>query len=545
LYSCRISSAIQTKKLALVTVSYKSKKTKRLTEEEKQNWQHKDLIEDTIAGISLDKAYQELKLNDRKNETVIIAVLDMRIHKDHEDVKDFIWTNPNEIPNNNIDDDNNGYVDDIHGWNFLGNTDGTQAHRANFEYVRIIRKFDEKFKNKKRTEIDSTLVKDYNLYLKAKEAYNDELQYVRQKLSSLQYKKVKKDFLEKELTKIFPDIKLSITNLQTLQSSDSKVSNFITDLISLKKDSVKNASNYKSEKRFIDIYLNTEYPERAIIGDDEHNLNDTVYGNNIVASDTTEDSHTHAIKVAGVIVGNRQNNKGIKGVTNNAQIMPIAISPYGDEQDKDIALGIRYAVDNGAKIINISSSKYFSLYPDWVMQALKYADDNDVLVVTSAGNLAYDLDKQQSYPTDVNLDHVEIVKNVITVGASTHFLDENIVHYTSNFGKENVDIFAPGRKVYTTSPNNTYTYSSGTSYSAPIVSGVATLIRSYYPNLSAREIKDIILNSGVSINLEVNVPGTSNPVKKVPFNSLSKSGKIVNAYNALLMAEEVSKSKKR
>ena len=225
--------------------------------------------------------------------------------------------------------------------------------------------------------------------------------------------------------------------------------------------------------------------------------------------------------------------------------MPVAISPYGDEQDKDVALAIRYAVDNGAKIINISSSKYFSMHRNWVMDALKYAEEKDVLVVTSAGNEAENLDKKQNYPDDTDEKNNEVLKNFLKVGASTYELNENIVHYTSNYGKESVDIFAPAKNIYTTYPNNAYGFSSGTSYSAPVVSGIAALIRSYYPNLSASEVKTIILNSGVTINWEVNKPPTTNNKELVPFSTLSKSGKIVNAYNALLMAEEVSKKKKR
>lgn len=547
LCSCSLLNTKQSRKLNLVDVSSKLNKVKQLTKTEKQNWQHKDIIEDTIAGISLDKAYRVLKLDDKYSDTIIVAVLDMRIHKNHEDIKSFIWINTDEVPKNGIDDDQNGYIDDINGWNFLGNANGDQAYRANFEYVRIIKKFKEKFKNKRREEIDSGAIRNYDLYHKAKKAYSEELQYVRRKLSSLHYKKIRKDFLEKELRKIYPEISLTLKTLQNLKSDNKKISQNLTDLIQLKKDSARNAFSFASEKRYIDIYLNEDFKERAIIGDDVNDIKDVSYGNNKITSDNSAGTHTHAIKVAGIIAANRNNSKGIKGIINKVKIMPIVISPYGDEQDKDMALGIRYAVDNGAKIINISSSKLFSLHKDWVMEALKYAEDKDVLVITSAGNEAKDLDVEQNYPNDTDENGAEVFQNFIKVGASNHLLNEDIVHYTSNYGKKSVDIFAPGKDIYTTYPNNNYRFSSGTSYSAPIISGVAALILSYYPNLSAAEMKTVILDSAVTINWEVNTPANRGNKEKelVPFSSLSKSGKIVNAYNALLMAEEVSKKKKR
>eukprot|EP00218_Dolichomastix_sp_CCMP3274_P014570 CAMPEP_0170150440 /NCGR_PEP_ID=MMETSP0033_2-20121228/46421_1 /TAXON_ID=195969 /ORGANISM="Dolichomastix tenuilepis, Strain CCMP3274" /LENGTH=333 /DNA_ID=CAMNT_0010387473 /DNA_START=68 /DNA_END=1069 /DNA_ORIENTATION=+ len=333
---------------------------------------------------------------------------------------------------------------------------------------------------------------------------------------------------------------MTLSGLWKIKTKDTIVLNKIKKLKDYIKNNTKYASRKATEQRYLDIYLNVNYDERSIIGDNVDDIKDTVYGNNIIASDTTEGAHTHAIKVAGIIGANRNNNVGIKGITNAVKIMPISISPYGDEQDKDMALGIRYAVNNGAKVINISSSKTFSLHQDWVLDALKYAEERDVLVVTSAGNNSEDLEKYFNYPNDTNSRNKEVLTNFIKVGASSNFLNENLVHQTSNYGKKSVDIFAPGRYIYTTQANNTYNYSGGTSLSAPIVSGVVALIRSHYPNLTASEVKQIIMESGVSYDIMVNKPSTSKEKELVPFSSLSKSGKIVNAYNALLMAEEVS-----
>jgi len=221
--------------------------------------------------------------------------------------------------------------------------------------------------------------------------------------------------------------------------------------------------------------------------------------------------------------------------------MPLCISTYGDEHDKDMALAIRYAVANGASIINISSGKDYSLHSDWVEKEIIRAHNQDVLIVTSAGNDHLNLDQKEvfNYPNDTNSKGDEIVDNFIKVGASTNNLNKNIKRKSSNYGKTEVDIFAPGENIYTTSPNNTYSTKNGTSYAAPIVSGVAALIRSYYPSLSAAEVKDILMKSGTAYHIDIEIEQEDGSKKLVPFSELSKSGKIVNAYNALLLAEKV------
>ena len=254
----------------------------------------------------------------------------------------------------------------------------------------------------------------------------------------------------------------------------------------------------------------------------------------------------HGTLTTGVLAASRANNTGAKGITDNIKVMSLCISPYGDEHDKDMALAIRYAVDNGAKIINISSSKEFSLREDWVHDAIKYASDNDVLIVTSAGNSNYNLDEPDTfnYPDDTKEDGTEVADNFIKVGATT-YLSEEFKRSSSSYGKNSVDVFAPGLKIYTTSSqkNEKYTYSGGTSAATPIVSGVAALVRSYYPKLSASQVKEIILQSGVSYNIDIEIEQEDSTKKSIPFSELSKSGKVVNAYNALLMAAQLSENK--
>jgi cell wall-associated protease len=179
-------------------------------------------------------------------------------------------------------------------------------------------------------------------------------------------------------------------------------------------------------------------------------------------------------------------------------------------------------------------------------EAFKYAERNDVLIISSAGNKSYDLNKEFDYPDDYN-ENGAYVKNFIKVSASSYKADSTMVWLSSNYSTKNVDIFAPGHKIYCLFRNRTRNY-SGTSLASAVVSGMASLIRSYYPNLSAIEVKEIILKSGISFDVDVERPypyGDKPYDKKMPFSAMSKSGKIVNAYNALLMAEEISKKKKR
>jgi len=226
--------------------------------------------------------------------------------------------------------------------------------------------------------------------------------------------------------------------------------------------------------------------------------------------------------------------------------MPLCISSYGDENDKDISLAIKYAVKNGASVINISSGKKFSLREKWVIDALEYANSNNVLVTTSAGNDYTNLDnpKNYNYPNDTDENGVEIVDNLIKVGASTRFLSDSIFNYASNYGKKEVDVFAPGHDIFTSSSQNKnqkYKFVSGTSFARPVVSGIAALIFSYYPSITASEVKRIIMDSGVEYTFPVKTPTKEDKNRTTPFNELSKSGKIVNAYNALIMADSISK----
>lgn len=512
----------------------------KLSQNDAKKWQHKDILEDTIPGISLDKAYKDLLQNKSGND-IIIALLDSRIDIDHEDLQPQIWQNTLEIPNNNIDDDKNGYIDDENGWNFLGNKNGENMVSAHYSYVRYIKSNKEKFS---KDSVD-TFSKEYVEFHRAMSLYEKEQKQAERKLITAENSIKKYNEAKIKLSTHLPEDKFTIEALQTINTKGSDLKPYVESMTFFLEHQFNESSLndiLKTRKRRINRHLNLNYEERGILGDDPNNLQDKKYGNNNVSSDI--DQLTHSTRVAGLIAATRDNNKGIDGISNHNIIMPVCISPLGDEHDKDIALGIRYAVDNGAKVINMSFGKTFSLHKEWVFDALSYAAKNDVLIISSAGNGSLDLEKENNYyPNDNDNNGEEYADTFMLIGAISNQLNSDLLPYFSNYGKTDVDLFAPGHKIYTTLPKNKYKLDSGTSLAAGIVSGVAGLIRSYYPNLSAIEVKNILMQSGTLYNIDVEIT-VDDSKKMVPFSSLSKSGRVVNAYNALVMAEAISKSKR-
>jgi len=518
------------------------KRIHTLSDSEKKDWHLKDIELDTIPGISLQRAYDSLLVN-KKGKEVIVAVLDTKLDIHHEDLKDQLWVNKDEIPNNNIDDDNNGYVDDIHGWNFLGNTKKEDLLYQKYSCLRIVEKYEPYFKGKQKKSLttnDSLLFVKYN---DAREAFNRRIKY---KKSDFAYADMLLKSLadrEKALLAYFPKGKYNLSDLDSLKKVHPKNKELQRDILIRS-----NFMKWGYTQEFMDLnksdviakygkMLNPLYNERDIVGDNSYDLEDAFYGNAVLFGDVP---FRHSIGVSGLLGATRNNKTGINGISNHIKIMPVVMVASGDEHDKDVALAIRYAVDNGAQIINMSWGKNFSLHSDWVKDAMKYAESKDVLLVTAAGNDSSDNDVKNVYPDD-NDNGKEYLSNFISVGATGFDVNDNLKTSFSNFGKENVDLYAPGTSLYTTATKNAYKSGRGTSYASPIVAGVAALVKSYYPSLTAVQIKRVLLESGVSYDIDVNI-GSRKKKKLVPFSTLSKSGKIVNAYNALLMAEKISKT---
>jgi len=526
-----------------------------LSERDFQIWSHLDITQDSIAGMSLAKAYQFLE--GKKSKEVIVAIADSGVDVKHEDLKDVLWINPSEIDNNNIDDDNNGFEDDVFGWNFLGNKAGDIVTIDQLEITRLVKKGKTKFADADVATLSEEDKKEYNAYLKLVKEYDATIIEKEAEISKMEDYLITLGLIQQDFTAVKElakqeDLTLELVN--GLKAPNLKTLVKIKNVANILQQGM-SEENLNEEHEKVVEYLteikkamkgyDLEMNYRQTLGDDLYDISDKFYGNNNVLG--TADAAKHGTHVAGIVAANTTNNIGAVGVANNVKIMTVRIVPDGDEHDKDVALGIRYAVDNGAKIINTSFGKRFSPNKDWVYNAIKYAADNDVLIVNAAGNDGKNIDTRASYPTDSKDMISEFADNVITIGASSLAYDKNLPANFSNYGKINVDVFAPGVDIYSSVPNDKYEALSGTSMAAPSTAGVAALIRGYYPNLSAKEVKEILMNSGVKINFNVIKPGSqseSNPEGElIPFSKLSVSGRIVNAYNALQLADYISNKK--
>lgn len=508
------------KKTSAKTVDYNIFPAKKaeLTKPERERWSHLDLAKDTLPGMAVDRAYSEI-LKDKKGSKIIVAVIDSGVDIEHEDLQSVVWVNKKEIAGNKIDDDKNGYVDDIHGWNFLGD-----ANDENLEMTRILKKGDNGSAEYRSAKADYE--KRYQEALSGKQ----QVDFIFHSLNIISQHLKKEDYTVEEIRAIKPASQdLAQAQMVMLSVIEQTGPDFRSELNDFK----------KQVDDMINVNLNLEFNGRAIVGDNPEDINDRNYGNNNVIGLKKEDAD-HGTHVAGIIAQVRNNKKGGDGVANNVEIMAIRAVPNGDEYDKDIALAIRYAVDNGAKVINGSFGKSYSPNRQWVFDAIKYAASKDVLIVHAAGNDGHNIDEpgNNNYPNDSEDGKTEISNNLLTIGALAPTLNEGIVADFSNYGKVNVDIFAPGKDIYATVPNNGYKYHQGTSMASPNAAGVAALIRSYYPKLTAAQVKQIMMESGTALSKEVEL-GTIK--EKKSFSEASKSGKFVNAYNALRMAETASK----
>jgi subtilisin family serine protease len=497
-----------------------------VSENELKRWSHLDLIKDSIPGMSVDRAYAEL-LQGKKGQKVIVGIVDSGVDIEHEDLQGMIWTNSKEIPGNGIDDDKNGFIDDVHGWNFLGN-----AVHENLEMTRIVKKGDDGSAQYK--EALAQYTEKYGKALQDKEQVDRLLEI---------HNTIKKE-LNKSTYKLEDLSKITSTDSKVLQSKDIMTRIFTNAGPTF--DPEADFGEYKEQVYDqLDYNLNKDYDGRKIVGDNPDDIKDNHYGNNVVFGPDKEKA-LHGTHVAGIIAQVRGNNLGGDGVANNVEILTVRAVPDGDEYDKDIALAIRYAVDNGAKVINGSFGKSFSPQKKWVYEAIKYAAKKDVLIVHAAGNDGYNIDetKNINYPNDSEDNIKEFADNVITIGAINKQYGETVVAPFSNFGKINVDVFAPGEEIYATVPNNKYKYLQGTSMASPNAAGVAALIRSYYPKLKASQVKHILMDSGVALPSKVILGENPNPDEKpvvVSSAESSKTAKMVNAYNALILAEKMSK----
>jgi len=510
------------------------------------DWFELDRATTGYYGISLDKAYDFLK--GKKSEPVVVAVIDSGVDTLQQDLKSILWHNPGEIPNNGIDDDKNGYVDDVYGWNFIGGKDGKNVHQDSYEAARVYWKLKSKYDTSApdTTSMTNAQKAEYATYLRAKDAVTNgvdpaqlmqmqRILPVLEKGDSVIAKDLgKTEFTGKDVkgyTSEDPDAKIAAAIYLNMAKANNSYDISNTDILEYLRGEIRKGEAASTPPKDF---------RNDIVKDDPDNINDRYYGNNDVMAGTP----SHGTHCSGIIAAVRNNGIGMNGVADNVRIMMVRAVPDGDEHDKDIANAIRYAVDNGAKVISMSFGKSFSPQKSWVDDAVKYAASKDVLLVHAAGNDAKNIDSTENYPNPVYLDKSGVAGNFITVGASGDSTNGGFTASFSNYGKNSVDVFAPGVNIYSTLPGgDKYGNYSGTSMATPVVAGVAALIREYYPSLTAEQVKYAIDNSVSPQTEKVKLPGTD---EMVNLSDISKTGGELNAYNALKLAStlKAEKSKK-
>jgi subtilisin family serine protease len=500
------------------------------------NWYNLDLKKDKIPGVSTERAYNEL-LQGKKARTVIVAVIDGGTEVLHEDLKDIIWVNTNEIPDNNIDDDKNGYVDDIHGWSFISGPGGDIVEET-MELTRIKRSGDKRFDALDINQIKESDMAAFSLYLRAKGEYNEKMEEAKGNMRIYETFLAVMDKMQKITGSENPTI-AQLNGFQAGGPMENAIAGRIMEVIkkgmplTLLKAQLKPALEHFDNQ--LKYHLNIDFNPRTMVGDNPDDPTERYYGTNRVSGPKGE----HGTHVAGIIAAVRNNGKGINGVCANARIMVLRVVPDGDERDKDIANAIRYAVDNGAHIINMSFGKSYSPHKFVIDEAVKYAASKNVLLVHAAGNDGKNTDVEPNYPRD-QYDSGEEAPNWIEVGASGWKKDKTIAADFSNYGKSNVDVFAPGVAIYSCIPESAYATYDGTSMACPVTAGVAALVWSYYPQLTAVQLKQVITQSAVKVKGKVYVPGTGNK-QKTKMDQLCRTGAIVNAYEAVKLAEQISR----
>ncbi len=511
------------------------------------NWFNLDPANDKVNGVSTEKTYKEL-LKDKKSTPVIVGVIDSGVDYNHEDLKSVMWTNPGEIAGNGVDDDKNGYTDDIHGWNFIGGKDGRNVEADNLEMTRLMRKLKPKYDGK--TEADFKTKdekKELKFYLALKEDFTktkdefeggyNQFKFLKEGLSALNTK-------IKEEQKVEKVTLAEVEKFNATEKTDKQMKMIATKIISSGQakdvDGCIDAMNggFEQYKSYVESGLNLDFDPRSIVGDDYNNSNERYYGN----ADCNGPDSFHGTHVSGIIAASRGNGIGMDGIAADVKIMAIRCVPNGDERDKDIANGIRYAVDNGATILNMSFGKKYSWDKKVVDEAVKYADSKGVLIIHAAGNDGEDIDKVTHYPCK-KFEGKGEASNFMDIGALSWQSNEKMVAGFSNYGKKTVDLFSPGVDIYSTTPKNGYKDASGTSMASPVAAGVAAVLKSYYPTLTPEQMKKILMKSSIKDHKSEKVikPGTKDVMVK--FEKLSKTAGCINLYEAIKMADKYTKTK--
>ncbi|HLR26509.1 MAG TPA: S8 family peptidase [Fodinibius sp.] len=509
-----------------------------------KNWYRLDEERTQFRGISSRRAYETILKGKAPQKEVIVAVIDGGVDIHHEDLAGVLWTNKDEVADNGKDDDKNGYVDDIHGWNFIGGADGENVNHDTFELTRIYSKLHPQFANTDTTQLSASQEEQYGYYRKIRSDYKDKIDELSQRYNNIQSLEESMKQAQRILRSHYGDTTYTYRQLQSLEPQDQQqafAKNVMSYVLENDIDSTLIADQKESIYNHAKYGYNPDFNPRNIVGDNYEDTSERYYGNaNVVGPDASHGTH-----VAGIIAADRNNDIGIKGIATSTRIMAIRAVPDGDERDKDVANAIRYAVDNGADIINMSFGKGYSPFKKTVDEAIQYADQQGVLMVHAAGNSSENSDYTANYPTDTYGDYFKGNATAdlwLSVGASSWKPDSNFVATFSNYGDQRVDLFAPGVDIYSTMPDNKYKRNQGTSMASPVIAGTAALIMAYYPDLTAAQVRTLIMENVTPYASQMvivpNDRGADTPVK--PFAALSASNGVVNVYQALLAAEKMS-----
>ncbi|MCS4221232.1 S8 family peptidase [Salinibacter ruber] len=499
-----------------------------------QDWYHLDRVPRSGPGLDTRAAYRDVLQGRPPQDTVQVAVIDSGLDIDHEDLAAKLWTNADEIPGNDVDDDGNGYVDDVHGWNFIGGPDGKDVDQDTYELTRIYVDLQERFAGVDSARVSPDARDRYRRYQDIKRTFQKKRREARKRLA--------------KVGKAQKAVQASVDVLKSHLGTDSLTQSAVRSVTSSRRDvrraqqtlqyfydqdlSPSDLKDYKNQlERQVEYNYNPDFNPRPIVGDDYADKTERRYGNN----DAEGPDPGHGTHVAGIIGATRDNSIGIDGVARGVRLMSVRAVPNGDERDKDVANAIRYAVDNGADVINMSFGKSYSPHKDVVDAAVQHADSMGVLMVHAAGNDGANVDSTDNFPSPYYADGGR-AQRWIEVGASSWEGGEKLAASFSNYGAERVDVFAPGHSIYSTVPDDAYERNDGTSMAAPMVSGLAALIMAHYPSLTATDVRTIILETATPYrNRTVARPGDG---ATVPFGTLSDTGAVVNAYAALRRAAD-------
>jgi subtilisin family serine protease len=497
----------------------------------KTQWQHADMATDGLPGVSAVKAHAYMAEKGKTATPVVVAIIDSGSETFHKDLNANIWTNKGEIANNGIDDDKNGYIDDLHGWSFIGGKGG-DVKQDNLEITRVYSSYAKRFEGKDAASIAPVDRADFAKYEKIKVEFEKRLNGVKQEVSSFNAFfttfKANKELLAMALGNDFTTEQLAA--YEPTDDAAKAAKGMVLNIMVAGINFDEYASYYNNQ---LEYSYNVDFNPRAMVGDNYSNPRERNYGNNHIDGPEA----LHGTHVAG-IVGATNNGTGMDGICKTAQLMIIRCVPDGDERDKDVANAIRYAADNGARVINMSFGKSYSPYKDVVDEAVMYAESKGVLLIHAAGNDSKDVDVKDNFPTP-RYANGKTCSTWLEIGASDNSIDHLSADF-SNYGDKTVDIYAPGVDIYATILDNEFGPLSGTSMASPVTAGVAASILSYYPNLTAKQVRDIIIKSGISYKKhKVVMPGDEE--KRIKFGKLSKTGKVVNLYEALKLAEKMSK----